>query len=261
METRNDLRAEVDRAKLMIRLAIISGILTLVLLVLTLILGVVKMSFAGSDVFSLALLPLTLTFLFSVGALLHGALGSAAAAEEEEKILLEKRKENRAFNVEEDVRFTAGRTYENFVRFAPYVITVLAVIVTFGLLWLYYGFWNGRLERVMPANSLHSALISSILMLVSVFVGAFYIGQSRIATFRWLRPVGSFLVSAAGIFLLAMVSAICNHFDLPSVDTRLAWIIFWICMVLGVEFVINLVIEFYRPRTLIEVRPDRKSVV
>ena len=43
----------------------------------------------------------------------------------EEKKNREKRKDNRALDVEEDVRFTAGRSFSNFTKYAPYVLAVL----------------------------------------------------------------------------------------------------------------------------------------
>ena len=79
MENRNDLRMAIDRAKLLIRLAVISSILSTALFLLTLILGVIKSTFAGSDVFSMALIPLALAAVFSVGALIYGMLSSASA--------------------------------------------------------------------------------------------------------------------------------------------------------------------------------------
>lgn len=260
VENRNDLRMAIDRAKLLIRLAVISTILSAVLFLLALILGVIKSSFAGSDVFSMAVIPLGLAAVFSIGALIYGMLSSASAVEDEEKFLLARRKENSALNVEEDVRFTAGRTFSNYRKYAPGVFAVLGAFITGGLLWLFYRYWTMRVGgNPVPANALHSALVSAILMLVSVFAGAFYIGQSRTQSFRWLRPVGSALVTAAGVFLLAMAVAICNHWKVAGVDTRLAWILFWIFGVLGAEYVFNLIIEFYRPRSVVEVRPVFES--
>ena len=82
MENRTDLRAAVDRAKLLIRLAAVSAVLSLILLLIALILGVIKSAFAGSDAFAMAVIPLSLAAVFSVAALIYGMLLSAAAAEE-----------------------------------------------------------------------------------------------------------------------------------------------------------------------------------
>ena len=78
MEINNDLRAAVDRARLMVRLSLIAGFLTLLLLVLVVALGFVKADFAGSDTFALTLLPLLLALLFSAGAAIYGMLAGAA---------------------------------------------------------------------------------------------------------------------------------------------------------------------------------------
>jgi len=260
MENRTDLRAAIDRAKLLIRLSAISAVLSLVLFILVLILGIIKSAFAGSDVFAMAVLPLGLATVFSIAALIYGMLLSAAAVEDEEKYLLARRKENTALNVEEDVRFTAGRTFDNFRRYAPYVFAGLGAFITGGLLWLFYRYWTTRVGGdPVPDNALHSALVSAILMLIAIFAGAFYVGQSRTRSFRWLRPVGSALVTAAGVFLLAMISAVCTHWKIGGVDTRFAWILFWIFAVLGAEYIFNFIIEFYRPRTVVETRPVFES--
>lgn len=261
MDSRNNLRAAIDRARLMIRLSVISIIMSAVLLALVVTLGIIKDKFAGSDVFALAVIPLSTTLLFSIAALIYGMLDNAAAVENEEKSLLEKRKENRALNVEEDVRFTAGRSFDNYRKYAPYVVTVLAALGVGLFLFLFYRYWQvTRMGgRVFPANSLNSALVSAILMLVTIFTGAFYVGQSRNPAYRWLRPVGSWLVAASGVMLAATISSICNHYKLPMVDTKLAWVLFWIVVVLDAEFVLNFIIEFYRPRTLEESRPIFES--
>ncbi len=259
MESRNDLRAAVDRSRLMIRLSVIGGLLAFVLLVLVVIMGIIKDSFAGSDVFALSVIPLTLSVLFAVASLIYGMLGSAAAVEDEEKYLLEKRKENRALNVEEDVRFTAGRSFENYKKYAPYVVTVLAALGMALLLFLFSRYWQVRLGGgPKPINSLNSALVSAILMLLCLFSGAFFVGQSRQAAFRWLRPMGSWLVGAGGILLCAAVVSICNH-NQVAIDGRLAQVVFWLLAVLNAEFVLNFIIEFYRPRTLEEPRPIFES--
>ena len=134
MENKSDIRAAIDNARLMTRLSIIGGIAALVLLVLTLIFGVIRPEFTGSDVFSLAVIPYVLAALFSLAAMIYGMLGTSASLENEEKLLLEKRRDSRALNVEEDVRFTAGRSFENFRRYTPYVLAILGAVVVGGMI-------------------------------------------------------------------------------------------------------------------------------
>lgn len=260
METTNDIRASIDNAKLMTRLSVISLIASLVLLVLTIIVSAVRGGNSISDVFSLAVIPYALSALFAASSLIYGVMHTAAAQENEEKMLLEKRKENRALDVEEDVRFTAGRSFSNFSKYAPYVLAVLGAAVVGLLLWHFGSSWNAR--ATMPqsvSNALHLAVISFIMMLVSVFLGAFFIGQSRVRTFRWLRPAGAWLVVGFVVMGCATISAIFANSNQLKVDGYIAKTLFWLFAVLGAEFLINFVIEFYRPRTLKELRPIFES--
>ncbi len=260
MTSKNDIRAAIDNSRLMTRLALIGGIASLVLLVLTFVLGAIQGRTGGADVFSLAVVPYTLAALFAFGGVIYGMLGTSAALENEEKLLLRKRSETNALDVEEDVRFTAGRSFENYRRFAPYVLAVLGAL-TVGLYLVYFQrSWGARLtETSIAGNPLHAALVAAIMMLLSVFTGAFYVGQSRSAAFRWLRPIGAWLIGGFAVMFVSTVAAVFAKNNILAVDAYSAKVIFWIFAVLGVEFITNLIIEFYRPRTLREVRPIFES--
>ena len=255
MAGKSDIQTNIDNSRLITRLAAACGAVSLVMLVLNIVLH----SFRGGDVFTLGRIPYALALLFSVGAYFYGMLKTAAALDEEEKALLAKRADTRALDVEEDVRFTAGRSFENYCRFAPYVIGVLAVIVTGVLLYRAWGGFSGRAISSLHGNSIHSALIAAVMMLLSVFSGAFFVGESRTPGFRWLRPAGAWLIAGFAVMAVATVSAICFGNNIRSVDIIAARVIFWIIAVLGVETVISMIIEFYRPRTLKETRPVFES--
>ena len=255
MAEKIDIKRDIENARLITRMAAICGVISLAMLVLTIVLH----SFRGGDVFGLGRIPYSLALLFSVGAYFYGMLKTSAALDEEEKSLLAKRADTRALNVEEDVRFTAGRSFENYRRFAPYAIGVLAVLITGWLLYRSWGAFSGRTVSSLHGKAIHSSLIAAVMMLLSVFSGAFFVGQSRTPGFRWLRPAGAWLIAGFAVMAAATVGAICFGNNIVKVDIVLARIIFWIIAVLGVETVISMIIEFYRPRTLKEVRPVFES--
>ncbi|MDD3886684.1 MAG: protease modulator HflK [Victivallaceae bacterium] len=260
MSDLNDTRAAIDNSRLMTKLAIVGLVISLGLLVLDVTATALRGVNYCTDVFALAAIPYSLAVLFSLAAMIHGILGSAAAAEDEEKQLLENRKATNALSVEEDVRFTAGRSLENFRRYSPYVFAVLGAASVGLLLWLTAAGWRERVPVADASlNALQFAIISFIMMLVSGFLGAFLAGQSHQGAFRWLRPAGAWLIAAFAVMLLATVSAIFTRSNNLAADGYIAKVLFWVFAVLGAEFITSFVIEFYRPRTLGEDRPVFES--
>ena len=251
----SDSQTAVDNAALNIRLAVIGGVLALALLAVAAVMAALR----GGDLFNLATVPFALALLFALAALIYGMLSKSAALEDEEKALLAKRSEARALNVEEDVRFTAGRSFANYRFYAPYVLALLGA----GLLgMMLYGIdrsWAAREAAEMSGNPVHSALIAAVMLLVAVFSGAFFVGQSRLPAFRWLRPVGAWLIAGGGVLALAAGTAVAYHNNLTSLDQTIGRVVFWILAVLGCELVVSFVIEFYRPRSVQETRPVYES--
>lgn len=256
MENNDNFKRNDDRAGLLIRLAWIGSAGALILLIAVSLMS----SLRGGNMLALAAVPFALSLLFALAAVVYGILAKSAGREEEEKLLLAKRMESRALNVEEDVRFTAGRTFANFTRFAPFVLALLGVLLTGAMLWQTYGVWKLRgSAAAMNGNPVHTALIAAVMMMVALFAGAFFIGQSRTPGFRWLRPVGAWML--AGFLTLAAVSisALFYANNIPQADQVCSKVFFWIFTVLGAEFAVNFVIEFYRPRTAGESRPIFES--
>jgi regulator of protease activity HflC (stomatin/prohibitin superfamily) len=259
METDKVLRENIDNSKLLVKLSIIGGIGSAVMAILVLILSGIS-SWAGSDVFALSILPLALTAVFSLGSMIYGILAASAAQEDEDKRLLEKRKENIAvINVNEDVRFTAGRSFENYKKYTPYFLAAFAAAITFALLGLFWYYHSARTVIPVPENALKSAFVAVMLMCICIFSGAFFVGQSREKDFRWLRPLGAWLILAFVVSLFATFSALMFRFGYPQVDKYLSRVAFVLYALLGVEFVINFITEFYRPRTIEEPRPVFES--
>jgi len=260
MADKQNLSKEVDNSKLMTKLSVLGGIGSLILAILILILGIAT-KFAGSDTFNLAIVPYLLATLFAFSAMVYGLMSTSAAREEEEKLLLENRKKNNILSIEEDVRFTAGRSFENYKKYAPYVLAGLGAIIIAAIVPNFYSAWAARPEEIknLPANAINSAFVSGLFMLLSVFAGAFLIGQSRTKTFRWLQPLGAWLILGFVVLLTAGVSTLLTNKFLPQADYYTSRTIIVIYMILGAEFIFNLIVEFYRPRTIEEPHPIFES--
>ena len=262
MTNGDDFNRTAESARLLTKLSIFSGIGALLMLVTALAAGGNR----SGDTLQAAAIPYVFALLFSAGALIYGILRTSMANEEEEKKLLSKRMESRALNVEEDVRFTAGRSFANYKRFAPYALAVIGALLMVFLLWRTQIAWSiaavakqAEAADAAKTSPIHTALLSAVMMMVSVFAGAFFVGQSRLPEFRWLRPVGAWLIAGFLAMLLVTVSAVCMANNIPQADKFCSRVLFWIFAALGAEFVINFIIEFYRPRTLAEVRPVFES--
>ena len=243
----------------MTKLSVVSLIFSVCFLILTAVIGAMR----GGDVFRFGLITYTLSAVFSFGALIYGLFATQAGMENEEKKFLEERgnAENRALNVEEDVRFTAQRSFDNYRRFAPYALAVLGAIITAGFLLYFRNIWADRAAGTvsMGGNALYTALIAIIMMLLNIFIGAFYVGQSRSKAFRWLRPVGAWMIVGFAVMAVATVTALLHGNNITGADYKAATALFWIFVIFGFEFITNFVIEFYRPRTLKESRPVFES--
>ncbi|MCP4100214.1 MAG: hypothetical protein GY750_02110 [Lentisphaerae bacterium] len=258
MGKKRNLREEVDSSRLMTKLSIIGGIGTAVLGVLVLILGILK-NFACSDTFALAIIPYTLAVLFAFAAMVYGMMSTSATREEEEKRLLEQRKDSSAFNVEEDVRFTSGRSFENYKNFGPYVLAVLSALISGLFIYLFARYWGIRIKKPMPISSQHVAFVAGIFMFISVFAGAFFVGQSRDKLFRWMSPLGAWLICGSMVMLLAGIVSVLNGWGYPNADYYVSRVLIVIFGILAAEFIVAFIVEFYRPRTLEEPRPVFES--
>ena len=259
MERRTDVRTEIDNARLVTKLSVIGGIVTIVVLLIpTLVLGVINGEFVGSDLFSLGVIPYSLAVVFAFASMIYGMLGTSAAVETEEKQLLEKRSDTHALNVEEDVRFTAGRSFDNYRKYAPYVLSILGALIVAGVLSAFLRHWGARLEAPAGVNPVNGAIVSAVMAALSLFFGAFFVGQSRQPAFRWLRAFGAWLLAGFGLmFVSAFVAAFSSGGSM--LDAVVAKVAVWVFGLLGVEFVISFIIEFYRPRTVRELRPIFES--
>ena len=257
MENDSQIKENIEGSKLLFTVSIFAVIGTAMVTLLVLFTGVIS-KWAGLDAYAISIIPFMIAALFAVASAIFGKLSAAADYEEIEKKLLKERKDS-AFDTEGDVRFSAGHTFDNYSRYAPYVMSILSIITITTLLVLFMREWNTRIERIQPQNSLHVAFICVLLMFVSAFSGAFCLGQSRAKFFRWLRPVGAWLIAAFITALLASVAALLYRYGKPGYDTVLSKVLFGFFVVLDVELLINLITEFYRPRTIEEVRPVYES--
>ncbi len=205
----SNLSGVLERCRLSSILAILSLILSAVLALIVFLTGPVS-QWGGFTLYSLGCFPFTVAAIFAIVALVHSKFYAKMVAEEEEKELLEKRKENvnSILDISEDVRFTAKRTLANFDKYVPSSIAVLCFIL--GVLTLIY-FWDSTLLGFsdteflgtgVPKNTMSLMLLCVIAAVFSFFTGIFIVGQSHVREFRFLRPVGSWLIAGAVVMIV-----------------------------------------------------------
>ncbi|MBE6369206.1 MAG: hypothetical protein E7056_03485 [Lentisphaerae bacterium] len=266
MSNTSNYRAAIDNAGVMTKLSVVGTILSAVFAILLLVLGVIKSSFANSDTFAVVVIPYTIAALFGLAATLYGMFAKGAAIENEEKMLLAKRHDNNMLAVDEDARFTQQRTFDNYTRYVPYVLSVLAAVLIAVLAMAFFNHWSDRSAELREAvlhssqnNPMYMVFLAAVIGVISLFAGAFYNGQSREDIFRWLRPFGAWLIAGAIASAAAVVAGLCFKSGHKEYDPMIARILLGIYLVLAAELVLSFVVEFYRPRTLEESRPVFES--
>ena len=250
------------RSGLAMKLAIFAGIYSLAIALLAGFAGGVY-DWAGYGAFGLGAVPFAVATLFSIAAAVYGMLAGSAAEEEYEKELLKKRKENTAslLDVSEDVRFTAGRTFRNYAKYAPSVFALLAFLLMVLGLWTAWrvGSSFGEAGPALPKEPVAVSFVCVAIAVFSLFFGAFLAGQSRIHEFRWLRPVGAWMVAGSVIFVLALVPSVALRWEYAGLELPFAKIAFVLIAIIAVEQLFTFITEFYRPRTQQEDRPVHES--
>ncbi len=261
METMN-YSVSSRRSGLAMKLAVFAAVYSLAVALLAGFTGGVY-DWAGYGAFGLGTIPFAVATLFAVAAAIYGMLAGSASEEEYEKELLKKRKENTAslLDVSEDVRFTAGRTFRNYAKYAPSVFALLAFILMVLGLWIAWriGSTFGSAGPALPKEPVAVSFVCVVIAVFSLFFGAFLAGQSRIHEFRWLRPVGAWMVAGSGIFLLALVPSVALRWENAGLELPFAKIAFAVIAIIAVEQLFTFITEFYRPRTQKEDRPVHES--
>lgn len=152
-------------------------------------------------------------------------------------------------DADEAVRL-AARASEQYVKYFMPVATVLLGLVLVGLSLSTWRGWSRLVAFPLAEKPLAMAAISLALCIVSIVASSYFVGVSREAGCRWLRPAGSWMFFTGMVFLANAVVLACEHFGRwPEViDIRVARVAVAILVALGAELVFSVVIEFYRPR-------------
>lgn len=245
----------LEKSKQLFILSLVGGGIIFIFLFLPVTLLGVNSAWAGLDTFALSFIPYLLAVVYCVGAAFYGSLRTKSVQEAIDKEAIERQKSSQsAFDVNEDVRFSAERSFSAYRRFSPYFFALLGAAVIIVSLFFFWRSWGARVEAVSPAKPMQVAFLIAVMLFFSILTGAFLIGQSRDAVFRWLRPAGAWVMVGLVVNMFAVAAALCQKYGQSGVDLKLRNIVFGILCVLAGELILSVIIEFYRPRTA-EERP------
>lgn len=152
-------------------------------------------------------------------------------------------------DADEAVRL-AARANAHYVKyFIPFFTIVLGagLAVVSILCWRR---WSAVPVLPLTPDPLQYSAAAAVLFFAAIGAGSYFLGASRAPGCRWLRPAGAWLFFSGLLFLLGIVTMLCEHFGWAgeAVDVRLAKTATALLIVLAGELVLSFVIEFYRPR-------------
>ena len=152
-------------------------------------------------------------------------------------------------DADEAVRL-ATRANQQFTKFAVPIITVLIGVAETIFCILKWRAW-GKLEffPVSP-NPMPVAILGVCCCIGVLIAGSFFVGASREAGCRWLRPAGAWLFFTGFLYLMAGIALFFEFFGkfADTADIMIAKAALIVVLVLAIELILSFVIEFYRPR-------------
>jgi modulator of FtsH protease HflK len=151
------------------------------------------------------------------------------------------------FNKGEADTLPARRSRRQFEKFFLPGITFLLLLgetASVFILWR----WLDKAQVTTLDNAALFAAISGILFVVLFLLGRFSLSLSKLAEQRLLRPVASFVLGDAYLMLVAAVMAVFVIAGFPHLDLYVARGLVILLGLVGLETLLTLLLEIYRPR-------------
>lgn len=151
------------------------------------------------------------------------------------------------FNTGETEVFPAQRSREQFERYFVPVITVLLCLVQIGgALFLWH--WLGKIIRTPLHDMTVPLAIFPVFALLMFMLGKYSAGLARMGKLRLLRPGATYLLLNAYLSAIVIIAIVLVWLGFPDYDLYAARVLVCLLLLIGVETLINLILEIYRPR-------------
>lgn len=152
------------------------------------------------------------------------------------------------FETRDSEVFPAQRSREQFERFFVPIFTVLLCLAEAGGAYFFWKWLSGTSVSVNLKQPMAGLFVFFLLALVLFLVGRFSATYARIEGERLLRPSASYLLLNAVLCAVVGAGIIGVQARFPRADLFVARVLCGLLALVGIETLIALVLEMYRPR-------------
>ena len=160
------------------------------------------------------------------------------------------------FEADEIQAFAARNRLRILERYiSPMLSVIIALLVGVAV---FVTLWTNRipLSQVNRDRALVSVAFVSVITFVLFLIAMYAAGMSRQAEWRSLRAASSFMMFSTVLGAAAFVALALGYFGFPRPDRLMAYVMLGLLAIVGVETILNFVLDFYRPRVEgVEPRP------
>ncbi len=179
--------------------------------------------------------------------LVHGRQRRLAMQEEEEK---ERLKQTRlSAEIFEETELDSMRAGAGLLIFEKYFVPVLSIVLSGGLLFLAYrSFSSLRGPAPRIAQVVAVAMVMVFVSFLGYLIGKYAAGLAQNRGFRLLRAAGGYVLGNVIAAMLIAIAMAMYYFDVKWAETAIAYIIPAVMALVGLEILLNLLLDIYRPR-------------
>jgi regulator of protease activity HflC (stomatin/prohibitin superfamily)/divalent metal cation (Fe/Co/Zn/Cd) transporter len=152
------------------------------------------------------------------------------------------------FEAKDTEVFPAERSREQFERFFVPAFTAILCLIQVGaafFLWRWLSAPTTKPELKEPMTAL---ALFSLFALVLFLLGRFSATFARLENQRLLRPGASYLLLNGFLCAVVALGIVGTQTEVPRADFYVAYVLCGLLALTGVETLVNLVLEIYRPR-------------
>ncbi len=186
--------------------------------------------------------------------LVHGRQRRLAREEREE--LEELRQTRLSEEIFEDTELDRMRASSGLAFFERFLVPLFSILISAALLYfayrIGYGMWQLRqVEVQIPA---HVTVAMVFIAFAGFLIGKYSAGLAQSRGFRLLRAAGGYVLgNVIGAVLVAIATAM-YYFEVTWGEAAATYVIAGIMALVGLEILLNLVLDVYRPRVAGEER-------